>query len=348
MLFDTGKIKPLFRLEIGKPGSSFAVDIARQIGLPEEILHAATEKAGGDHVRFDKFLREILRDKKYWKDKREQVRTSERKLVSLLVHYQEEIDQIKALKKEVLDKARGEAEELLANANREIENTIRVIRETQADKEKTKAARNSLSGYRNTSLQRNAEPDDILQKKRRAVEKRRKQYDPDMAENTADAEIPDPDDIKKGDIIRLPDRQSTGEVIEVSGDNLVVALGESMITNLKKSAVQVLNLSEQEAYRTDHPVLSRSHNLNERRLRFSNEIDIRGERGNDAVEIVKHFIDDAAVVGVSELRILHGKGNGILKHLIREYLGSLDIVRSYGDEHEDHGGSGITVVNLDF
>ncbi len=148
MLFDSGKMKPLFRLEIGKPGSSFAIDIARQIGLPADILDKASSNVGEDHINFDRHLREILRDKRYWEEKRDRIKISEKRLASMLEQYEKELGQTKKMRKEILETARKEAADLLANVNKEIEKTIRVIRETQADKEQTREARKELEDYR--------------------------------------------------------------------------------------------------------------------------------------------------------------------------------------------------------
>ncbi len=148
MMFDSGKMKPLFKLEIGKPGSSFAIDIARQIGLPADILDKAASNVGEDHINFDRHLREILRDKRYWEEKRDRIRISEKRLASMLEQYETELGQTKKMRKEILETARKEAADLLSNVNKEIEKTIRVIRETQADKDQTKEARKGLEEYR--------------------------------------------------------------------------------------------------------------------------------------------------------------------------------------------------------
>lgn len=350
MLFDTGRIKPLFRLETGKPGSSFAIDIARQIGLPEDILHAASGKAGEDHIKIDKHLREIIRDKRYWEDKRNKIRITEKRLISILQQYEEDLEQVNKLKKDIIRKAKSEAETLLAAANKEIEKTIRIIRESQAEKEKTKEARKKLEISRRQLSADDGIVDQIIGDKLETVHKHRKKYVPDLIHEENKKEETKEHEIQVGDTVRLAGKDAVGEVIEIMGDNLLVAFGESMISTLDKSSLEIIDPAEKHAHLASYAARSHEHaqRISQRKLKFKPEIDIRGKRGNEALEIVKHFVDDATVVGVNNLRILHGKGNGILKQLVREYLNSIDIIQSCDDEHVERGGSGITVVRLDF
>ncbi|MBN1158419.1 MAG: Smr/MutS family protein [Bacteroidales bacterium] len=350
MLFDTARLKPIFRLETGEPGSSFAIDIARQIGLPEEILHSASGKAGEDHIRVDRHLREIIRDKRYWENKRSKIRIAEKRLTGILQQYEEELLQMGKLKKEVIQKAKNEAKELLAAANREIEKTIRIIRESQAEKDKTKKTRKHLEDFRKQSLQNDGGDDQIISEKLQAIQKYSNKYNTERKHANAKTETIGEREFRIGDLVRLAGKDTAGEIIDVKGDNLLIAFGESMVSNLTKSSVERIDPADRDLYLSSHAARSQEQAwyISQRKLNFNPEIDIRGKRGNEAVEAVRHFIDDATVVGVSSLRILHGKGNGILKQLVRDYLGSLDIVRSCGDEHVERGGSGITVVQLDF
>ncbi len=343
MMFDTGKMQPLFKLEIGKPGSSFAIDIARKIGLPDDILKAASEKAGEDHISFDKHLREIIRDKRYWEEKRERIRIAEKKLSATLEQYDKELDETKKLRKEILENARKEAETLLAGTNREIEKTIRTIRESQADKESTREARKELENFRQNLTDAEAGPDK-LEKKIGEVKKHAGRFkkSPDEVVEVKNKEKDEP---VPGDRVKILSLQAEGEVLEINGENALVTYGESMITSVKLKNLEKINSTPGK----EKPKAGKiDWSISQRRLNFKAEIDIRGKRGEEAIDIVRNFIDDATIVGVPELRILHGKGNGILKSLIREYLNSLDVVRSCKDEHVDFGGAGITVVNLDF
>lgn len=345
MMFDTGKIQPLFRLETGKPGSSFAIDIARKIGLPEEILKSASDKAGEDHVNFDRHLREILRDKRYWEEKRDKIRVAEKRLAGMLEQYETELGQTKKMRKEILDNARREAENLLQNTNKEIEKTIRVIKETQADKKTTKEARRELDTYRN-DLPGDREHDATLDHKLSEVQRQgRKFRQPQPQEKQ---ELPEENNktLVPGDRVKILSLQAEAEVLEINGDHILVTYGESMITSVKRNNVEKLKQKKNHSG-TGHAAQF-DWSISQRKLNFKSEIDVRGKRGDEALDVVRNFVDDATVVGVSELRILHGKGNGILKNLIREYLIALDVVKTCKDEHLERGGSGITVVKLDF
>jgi DNA mismatch repair protein MutS2 len=348
MMFDTGKMKPLFKLETGKPGSSFAIDIARQIGLPDEILKNASEKAGEDHINFDKHLREILRDKRYWEEKRDRIRITEKRLISMLEQYEEELGQAKKMRKEILQKAHVEAENLLAGTNKEIEKTIRLIKESQAEKGTTKDARRELESFRK-QLPAEAEGGDRildhkLEEVGKQVRKYRKESEPAKPAPPAHKEHV----LVPGDQVKIVSIQADGEVLEINGENVLVTYGESMITSVKRTNLRVLPVTNKGSRARQGRAPQFDWSISQRKLNFKSEIDIRGKRGEEAVDIVRSFVDDATVIGVSVLRILHGKGNGILKSLVREYLNSLDVVRSCKDENVELGGSGITVVTLDF
>jgi DNA mismatch repair protein MutS2 len=348
MMFDTAKMKPLFKLEIGKPGSSFAIDIARQIGLPEDILKNASEKAGEDHINFDRHLREIIRDKRYWQEKRDRIRLTEKRLTGMLEQYEQELGQIKKMRKEILENARKEAENMLAGTNKEIEKTIRVIRETQADKVATKEVRKELEGYRKSMPTDDTISDKLLEGKlgevRKQVKKFRKEPESPKPVIAAKNDMP----LAPGDQVKIISLHANGEVLEINGENVLVTYGESMITSIKLINLEKLQGKEALSRQGSGRAAQFDWNISQRKLNFKSEIDIRGKRGEEAVDIVRNFIDDATVVGVSELRILHGKGNGILKSMVREYLNGIDVVRSCKDEKVELGGSGITLVTLDF
>jgi DNA mismatch repair protein MutS2 len=352
MLFDTNKMQPLFKLQIGKPGSSFAIDIARQIGLSEKILENASERIGQDHIRFDKHLREILRDKKYWEEKRGRIKAAEKKLEAIIEQYTGELNEAKKYRKEIIDKAKKDAEEILAEANREVEKTIRIIKESQAEKEKTRKARKELEDYK-TMLNNKTGMDDLkveskLAKLRQQEQKLRtavsgKESDKKEAERT---EISDTE-IRTGDVVRFYEQDTIGEVIDINKDNVMVAFGNMIIT---VKAIKLKKVSKDEykkAHKSGKVSDFSSFNIGERKLHFKPDIDVRGKRADEALDIVRRFIDDAVMVSVRLLRILHGKGDGILKNVIRDYLNSLDIVKSCKDEQVERGGAGITVVELD-
>lgn len=353
MLFDHQKIQPLFRLQIGKPGSSFAFEIARSIGLPEDILKVATGTIGEDHIYFDKHLREIARDKRYWENKRSRIRQSEKKLEETLNKYSEELGSIKQEKKQILDKAKREAEELLNGVNRKIEKTIRVIRETQAEKEKTKQVREELTEAK-TKLEKgkDKEEEKIERKIRQLKENEElvKRRQPKEENEITKPNVSEKDNtIREGDKVRMKGQDTVGEVLEISGKRHMVAFG-SMITNVKLDKIEKISRTEFRAQNRQSQSSTASYfdDLQKRKLKFKPNLDLRGKRAEEAIRMVQDLIDEAIMVESKELSILHGKGNGILRQMIREFLATVDVVETYKDEHPDRGGYGITLVKLDF
>jgi DNA mismatch repair protein MutS2 len=346
MMFDTGKMQPLFKLEIGKPGSSFAIDIARKIGLPEDILRNAAEKAGEENINFDRHLREILRDKRYWEEKRDKIRISEKRLSGMLEQYESELSQIKKTRKEILENARRDAENLLSTTNKEIEKTIRVIKENRAEKESTKEARKELEDFKQHLPSGQLTDDDSLNKKTAEIERNAKKFRKQPEESDNKLKESTNKILAEGDRVKIRSLHVEGEILEINGENILVSYGESMITLVKRKNIEKVQGAVTESRKGY--AIKFDWSISQRRLNFKSEIDIRGKRGDESLDIVRNFIDDATVVGISELRILHGKGNGILKNLVREYLEGLDIVKTCKDEHVERGGSGITVVHLDF
>ena len=347
MLFDTAQIRPLFRLEIGKPGSSFAIDIARKIGVPEKILKNASDRIGEEHIRFDKHLREIIRDKRYWEEKRNRIRIAEKKLQSVIDQYAVELKDARKQQKEIITRARQQAEDLLAGINKEIEKTIRIIRESQADKEKTKEARKNLEILRDKLKSKDDSKNNVLEEKIVRAERLQKKLGADEQPEELQRKSKEERKITTGDKVRLVNQETIGEVLDVNGDSIMVAFG-NMITTVKE--LRLLKVSEGESEKSAKSS-SRStfgYNLSEKKLNFKPDIDVRGKRAEEAIEIVKKFIDEAVMVSVRNLRILHGKGNGILKQVIRDFLHTMDIVKSCKDEHVERGGAGITLVELDF
>ena len=353
MLFDTHQIQPLYRLEIGKPGSSFAIDIARKIGVPEEILQSATEKLGQEHIDFDKHLREIIRDKQYWANKRSKIRLTEKKLEELSEKYASELEQTKQLRKEIIEKAKYQAGEIVNGANREFEKTIREIRESQAEKEHTKKVRRDFEKFTDHILDEKTEEDIRIERKLEQIKNRQERKQEERKQN-GDKTVSEKESFKKesaieaGDKVRLFGQDTVGEVLDVNNGSILVAFG-SMITTVKESRLEKISNKEykRQARSTGIPVTS-NYNVGERKLNFSQEIDVRGKRADEALALVQKFVDEALVVDVREVRILHGKGNGILRQLIRDYLATVDVVKSFKDENVEHGGAGITVVTFDY
>jgi len=354
MLFDTGRIMPLYKLQIAQPGSSFAFEIARKIGLPENILSSAKEKIGQENVDYDKNLREIVRDKRYWEQKRNTIRINEKKLADVLERYQLDLQNIKKERKEILDKAKTEAEFLLSNANKEIENTIRTIKETQANKEKTKQARQKLEGFKELAVDKKLK-DEKIDKKIRQIEERekRKANRKDKKQNEKDAAVklrPKKTEtpIQVGDNVKLKGQNTPGEVLKIQGKEATVAFG-SLSTTIKLNRLEKVGNQAVKRSNITNPGASVSNvgdKVRERKLTFKPDIDVRGKRTEEAIQMVLNHLDEAVICEVSEVKILHGKGNGILRVMIREQLNTLPFVNSFSDEDLQYGGSGITVVSI--
>ncbi|SHF90398.1 DNA mismatch repair protein MutS2 [Mariniphaga anaerophila] len=353
MLYDAQNMNPLFQLEIGKPGSSFAFEIARKIGLPEKILEKATEKIGKKHIDFDRNLRKINRDQRYWEIKREKIRKVEKILDNMAANYETELKETQKQRKEIIKKAREDAENLLSGVNKQIENTILEIKKAQAEKEKTKDARKKLEKLKSEVVKSSSADDDQsisakMDKLRRREEKRNKKRPVDSKKDIGKKKPEKQVELKPGDKVRIAGQQTIGDLIELNDKNAVVAFGQ-LITTLPRK--QVERLSNNEAKKVDKEKRSGNgtrllSNFSERRLTFKPEIDIRGQRAEEAIPKIQEFIDEAIMFEVAELRILHGKGHGILKETIRSYLRSEPMVKSMKDEHVDFGGAGITVVTL--
>lgn len=349
MLYDSQKMDPLFRLEIGKPGSSFAFEIARKIGLPEEILQDATGKIGKKHIDFDKSLRSISRDKHYWETKRQKIRKVEKAVDEMADTYQKELEEVRQQRKEILKKAKEEAQQLLAGVNRQIENIIREIRESQADKERTKLLRQELEQLREQVKPDQPADDEVIIRKMEKLQKREKRRKQHLPEKPALQEPAGQEDagLQTGDKVRLTGQEAIGELVSFNEKNAVVALGNLMMTVPLSNISRVsANEARKEQRKRGRSGLALTLDYSERRMNFKSEIDIRGMRAEEAIPLVQNFIDEAVMFEVSKLRILHGKGFGILKEMIRNFLRSEPMVASFRDEHVQFGGAGITIVEL--
>ncbi|MDD6079128.1 MAG: endonuclease MutS2 [bacterium] len=344
MLYDRHLMQPLFKLSIGNPGSSFAVEIARKIGLPEEVIAEASTKVGTDYINMDKYLQDIVRDKRYWESKRQNIRQREKKLEEIVGRYEQDLTDVNKQRKEIIREAKAEAQRILQEANARIENTVREIKEAQAEKEQTKLARKALEDFK-TSVQETEEEDNRIARKMAKLKERsqRKQ----QKQKTAVQPIFDRNTIEVGDSVRLKGQTSAGTVIELQGKQAVVAFG------MLKSTVKVEQLEKvskgqikKEIQKSTFISTQTADEMHEKRLHFKQEIDVRGMRGDEALQAVTYFIDDAIQVGANQVRILHGTGTGILRQLTREYLASVPGVRRFHDEHVQFGGAGITVVEL--
>lgn len=363
MLYDRSKMQPLFMLQIGNPGSSFAVEIARKIGLPEDVIRYAADLVGKDYVMSDKYLQDIVRDKMYWENKRKNIHEREKKLEQTIARYEEELTTLSQQKKDVLADARQEAERMLQASNAAIENTIRTIRESQADKERVRAARQELDDFRQEvkASEQKAKDDAIARKMEqiRRRQERKKNPKPQaaigalMGALTAKAapQIPTPAPkakIEVGSFVRIKGQHSVGRVQTINGKTARVLFGV-MTTTVPMNRLEVTTAPvEKPSVSQVSTFVSKDTRdaMYEKKLHFRPELDVRGMRGEEALTAVNYFIDDALLLEQKRVRILHGTGTGALRTIIRQYLDTVGGVRSYRDEHIQFGGAGITVVEL--
>ena len=363
MLYDRHLMQALFQLQIGNPGSSFAVEIARKIGLPEDVIADASELVGSEYINADKYLQDIVRDKRYWESKRQTIRQREKHMEETIARYQTEIEELQKSRKEILRKAKEDAEQLMQDANARIENTIRTIKEAQADKEKTRQARQELTDFRQSmeALANKEQEDKIARKMEKLKEKQNRKKEKKankgtdtgmsaqaLAEQQARKEAERLAAIVPGSTVRIKGQSSVGEVMEVNGKNAVIAFG-SIKTTVKLDRLERTNAQPKQvdvSTKSTYISTQTQDSMYEKKLHFKQDIDVRGMRGDEALQAVTYFIDDAILVGMSRVRILHGTGTGILRTLIRQYLETVSGVSHYADEHIQFGGSGITVVDL--
>ena len=352
MLYDRGEMRPLFQLQIGNPGSSFAVEIARKIGLPEDIIKDASEIVGSDYIQSDKYLQDIVRDKRYWETKRQNVHRKEKELDEALDKYRESAEELRLNRKEVMRQAREEAERLIKEANAKIENTIRSIVEAKAEKERTRQVRKELHDFSREveELARKQQDERVNREmaKLMARQERKKNGSKKKSENTpttkAEPEKQKPH-IAIGSYVKIHGQQVPGEVLSINKKEATVRFGAI------KSTVSLERLEPCDAPKEQHRAVSflssaTQENIHNKRLNFNSDIDVRGMRGEEAVQAISYFIDDATMCGASQVRILHGTGNGILRTLLRQYLNTMPAVEKFRDEHVQFGGAGITVVDL--
>ena len=353
MMFDVQNIRPLFKLEQGKPGSSFAVEIARKIGLPEDIIRSASDKAGSDHINLERQLREIARDRRYWSQKRDRIRLTDRKVEELESSYTEQLARIREERKQILHEAKAEAQRLIADANRQIENTIRTIKEAQAEKELTRLARRELEEFKEAveSVGSSFDGEKVEREMERLMRRKARREEDKKRRGQAPAEKPQeaapaPKPIEVGSKVRIAGQEMPGVVQSIKGRKAQVAFGQIMTKVDCDKLVVVSNAEYKKAVKPVTPRTVLSVDISSRKLNFRDSVDVRGMRAVEALEVVQNLIDDALMVGVGGVTILHGKGTGALKEEIRRYLRSISEVASATDEHADRGGAGITVVRF--
>ena len=358
MLYDRHQMQALFQLQIGQPGSSFAIEIARKIGLPEQVIHDASEIVGSDYIQSDKYLQDIVRDKRYWESKRQTIHQREKQMEQTISKYESELTDLEKSRKEVLAKAKERAEELFKESNKKIENVIREIREKQAEKEETKKLRDSLKDFKEgiADIDKQAEDDKIARKmaqilrrkdnkNKRKKEKEEKATDATSLQNSTITQTQN-SKFKEGDTVRIKGTTTVGTIESIQDKNVVVIFGGLRSTTAIKKIEHATPPKKEEPRPYMTVGKQTRETIDSKKLNFKQDLDVRGMRGEEALNAVMYFIDDATLVGMSRVRILHGTGTGILRQLIRQYLATVPAVTSYKDEHVQFGGAGITVVDL--
>ena len=369
MLYDRHQMQALFQLQIGNPGSSFAIEIARKIGIPEEVITDATNLVGKDYVNADKYLLDIVRDKRYWEGKRQTIHSQEKQMEQTIQRYEREIEELKHKRKEIIQGARRQAEEIIQNSNAVVENTIREIREAQADKERTREIRSELNEFREQLDQATrSEHDEMIERKMRQIQERKKRQENRRREKAEKAAQeaqrpalgtllsalgakPKNDSVfAVGMPVKIIGTTAIGTVEKIDGKKITVQFGmvRSVMDAKKLVPAKPEKKQEQQSFQVATYVSRDTQDkIRETHLNFHPEIDIRGMRGDEALDTITHYMDDAILVGASRIRILHGTGNGILRQLIRQYLRSVPQVKSARDEDVRFGGAGITVVEIE-
>ena len=321
MSFDIEKLAPYYTLEIGKPGSSFALEIARKIGLPNEVVERAKELLGKEHFNMDKLLRDLERNKLRVNNREHTLKEKEKSLKQELEKYEEVNANISEKKKEILNQAKEQAAKLLADTNKEIEKTIRHIRENKAEKTETKQVRIKLASHRN-----------------KVKPERVKSKNPEIKVVGGAIAVGDP--------VRVIGQEVIGQVVGKKGKDLVVVIGQ-LRSIIKHNRLEKVLSPDRKNLRTGKYIASsESRNIYQKNANFHSQIDVRGKRAEEVLSIVEQFIDQAVIFGVPEVKILHGTGFGVLKNIIRQRLKEEPQVISFKDEHLEHGGPGITVVSL--
>ena len=372
MLYDRNQMQALFQLSIGQPGSSFAIEIARQTGIPEEVIKDASDIVGSDYIQSDKYLQDIVRDKRYWEGKRQTIHQHEKSLEHKLTRYEDELSEIERQRKEILRKAKEEAEELLRESNKKIENAIREIRESQAEKERARKVREELNAFKEelSDIDTRAN-DEVIAKKIRQLQERKERREKRKAEKAAkkdtkgsgtsvssqatiqESQAP----MSPGDTVRIKGLTSIGTIESIDGKMATVIFG-GMKTKMRAERLEHAETPVQQVSKTEernaniagaygNASKDTRNVIDTRKANFRQDIDVRGMRGDEAINAVTYFIDDAILVGVSRVRILHGTGSGILRQIIRQYLATIPNVSHFRDEHVQFGGAGITVVDLE-
>ncbi len=376
MLYDSAEMRPLFQLQVGQPGSSFAIEIAKKMGIPSDIIQYATKVVGKDYVLSDKYVQDIIRNKAYWQDKRRSVEKREQQLADTLARYEREMIDFQQKRREVLAQANADAKHIVESANAQIENTIRIIRQAQAEKERTREARKDLTDFKNKLLEQRTDEDERIARKIAKIQRRterringednarsqnakkqeafaaklrEKSLSNDKTSTSTNEHVPSSNrSLQVGDYVHIKGQTTVGKIEALSETTARVLFGMMYTQVSLKRLVHAQAPTPSSALDRANTFVSKETRdfMTEKRLNFRSEIDIRGMHVDEALTAISYFIDDAIQLEQNRVRILHGTGTGALRELVRNYLKTVPNVQHFHDEHIQFGGAGITVVEF--
>ncbi len=347
MLFDTRKMQPLYKLKIGMPGSSFAFEIARNIGFPENILKQASHKTGKTQLDFDQKLQELETEKEALQKQKNELNSADKFLTEIVAKYSKLYSDLEQKKREIISNAKQEAKQLVSDTNKLIEKAIKEIKESNADKQVVKEIRNEIKKFATEIAEPETGAKQIATEEPEAATKSIMLSQKAAEEKTPATETGETPDVilQKGDTVRLIEQNVVGEVVEIMNDEALVAFDsfriKTPLSRLEKVDEKILGKGNKKVKRAYNSVINE---LSDKMASFRLSIDVRGKRAEEALQLVGHYIDEAILLNVKEVSILHGKGNGILRQIIRQYLAGIKEVKQFRDEKIENGGHGITVV----
>lgn len=358
MLYDRGAMQPMFTLTIGQPGSSFAMQIAKRSGLPNDVLEKAKEIVGMGVIDTDTYVQDIARDKRYWEKKRDEIRKKEKILEEEVEQYSIKLKGIETERKKLLEQAKEQAATIIKDSNALIERTIREIKEANAEREETLAARAKINSFaqqlevdeRESAEQTSKELEKIRRERekverraQRKAEKKKKQPEKDSS-SLPKEQVPSTPSFAVGDRVMMLPENIEASILEIKENSVLLAISDNFTARKTFQDLKPLGTSDHK--RSPKPNNQLTGHLHSKKIHFTEEIDVRGMRAEEAIRAVDFFIDEALQVGCSQVRILHGTGTGALRMTIRQWLSANPVVKSFRDEDVRLGGTGITIVNL--
>jgi DNA mismatch repair protein MutS2 len=338
MRFDVENLEPLYHLEIGQAGSSFALEIAQKIGLPQEVIKQARSKIGASQIDIERLIKDLEQEKRIFREKNAKVISQEQELQSDIDNYKFLKKQIELTRKNIVNEAKVEAKSLLQVTNQKIENTIREIKEAKADKETTQKARQELNEFKEEITPQALEKpvEEFVNKKKAKRIKKGQVANPEASIKVIEGEI------KVGDSVRIKGQTTIGEVLSINKKDISIAMG-SLKTIIKKNRLEKISQRGIKKIQRSKAV---NYDFAKEQINFSPEMDIRGKRADETYTLISNFMDQAIMLSHSNLRIVHGKGTGALRQIVRDILNTYKEVNSVKNEHPDRGGDGVSLIKL--